>query len=163
MPHSLAFSCGDYVVYPTHGVGRVKAVENQEISGGSVQVFVIEFERNRMTLRVPVSKACAAGLRHLATGTDIDAAFKVFQKKLKVKKTVWARRAQEYELKINSGSLSSMAEVLRELYRQESEQSYSERQIYHAALTRMCFEISLVQSCDEQSVAKDIESRLQAA
>lgn len=162
MAFSLSFSCGDYVVYPTHGVGRVKAIEEQEIAGCHLKVFVIEFEKNRMTLRVPVMKAQVAGLRPLATKDDIDAAFKILHKKLKVKKTVWARRAQEYDLKINSGCLSSIAEVLRELYRHEAEQSYSERQVYHAALSRMCFEIALVQSCEETIVAQEIESRLNA-
>jgi CarD family transcriptional regulator len=159
---SLPFSCGDYVVYPNHGVGRVKAIEEQAISGCQLHVFVIEFEKNRMTLRVPVTKAKTAGLRPLATAEDIQVAFEVLRKKLRVKKSVWARRAQEYELKINSGCLKSIAEVLRELHRHETEQSYSERQVYHAALSRMCFEISLVHQCDESLVAQEIELRLKA-
>jgi CarD family transcriptional regulator len=156
----LNFSCGDYVVYPNHGLGVVKAIEEQEISGCHLRVFVIEFQKNRMTVRVPVMKAASSGMRPLATTEEIQKAFDILKKKLKAKKTVWARRAQEYELKINSGHLISIAEVLRELYRQETDQSYSERQVYHTALTRMCSEIALVKACDENSVAQEIESYL---
>mgnify|MGYP001227235587 CR=1 FL=1 len=163
MTQTLKFAAGDYVVYPAQGVGRIITIENQEVSGFHIQVFVIEFEKNRMTVRVPVSKAVSTGLRHLASSSDIDTAFKVFKKRMRVKKNVWARRLQEYELKINSGCLSSIAEVLRELYKDDIEQSYSERQVYHLALSRMCLEVSLVQKANEDTVIKDIEARLQAA
>lgn len=163
MTHSLEFTRGDYVVYPTHGVGRIKSIEDQEVAGHHLQVFVIEFEKSRMTVRVPVTKARMAGLRSLATPSEIESAFQIFQKRFKVKKLVWARRLQEYELKINSGSLRLLAEVLRELYKNDIEQSYSERQVYHSALTRMCLEIALVHQSNEEVVAKEIESLLQAA
>lgn len=163
MSHSPKISSGDYVVYPSQGVGRVRSIECQEVAGCQLNVFVIEFDKNRMVLRLPVEKAKGSGLRPLASAEDIDEAYNAFATKHRVKKAVWSRRAQEYELKINSGSLKSMAEVLRELYKDELEQSYSERQLYHLALERMCLEISLVKNASEEEVVQEIEGRLRSA
>ncbi len=159
------FSDGDLVVYPAHGVGKLLAIETQHVAGYELKVFVIAFEKNRMTLRLPMAKAREAGLRALSTRDDIEIAYKTLKKKFSVKKTIWARRAQEYEMKISSGSLTSIAEVLRELYRKEDqqEQSYSERQIYQSAMQRLAAEVSAVAQCDETEVVKTVEEILQAA
>lgn len=159
------FSDGDLVVYPAHGVGKLVAIETQHVAGCELKVFVIAFEKNRMTLRLPMAKAREAGLRALSSDIDIEDAYKTLKKKFSVKKTIWARRAQEYELKISSGSLTAIAEVLRELYRKEDqpEQSYSERQIYQSAMQRLAAEVSAVSRCDETEVVKTVEDILSAA
>src|SRR5271154_1521576 len=140
MSEKLAYGTGDFVVYPTHGVGKINSVETQEIAGQTLSVFVIHFEKDRMTLRVPVGKAKGSGLRRLSTRKEMDAALAKLKGRSKARRTMWSRRAQEYEAKINSGDPASIAEVVRDLYRNvgQPEQSYSERQIYQAALDRLC-------------------------
>jgi CarD family transcriptional regulator len=155
---SVAFAEGDYVVYPTHGVGRVVSIENQEIGGMKLQLFVITFDRDRMTLRVPVAKATKSGLRKLSSRTVMDSALSTLKGRAKVKRTMWSRRAQEYEAKINSGDLVSIAEVTRDLFRPEDqpEQSYSERQIFEAASSRLARELAAMEKTDEPTALAKI-------
>ena len=159
---ALAFDVGDYVVYPKHGVGRVVELQNEEIAGMKLQLYVLRFEKERMTLRVPVNKVESIGMRKLSSDKTLREALDTLEGKPKVKRTMWSRRAQEYEAKINSGDIVAIAEVVRDLYRSESqpEQSYSERQLYEAALDRLSREIAVVQHSTETEAVKEIESQL---
>ncbi len=161
----LEFSKGDYVVYPTHGVGRVTGIEDQEIAGEALKLFVIHFEKERMTLRVPVTKVEVAGLRRLSNRKVIDAALKTLTGRSRAKRTMWSRRAQEYEAKINSGNPVLIAEVVRDLHRgaDQPDQSYSERQMYQAALERLSRELAAVESIDTEQATEKIERLLEAA
>ncbi len=159
------FGTGDYVVYPTHGVGRVMGIENQEISGHSLKLIIIKFEKDRMTLRVPVGKAEASGLRKLSSRKMMDTALTTLKGRSRIKRTMWSRRAQEYEAKINSGDPVSIAEVVRDLHRgaDQPDQSYSERQMYQAALDRLARELAAVEKIDEVAAATKLEELLTAA
>jgi CarD family transcriptional regulator len=161
----VSFRAGDHVVYPTHGVGKVLGIESQEISGHSLQVITVHFEKDRMTLRVPVSKARNSGLRRLSSRKVMDTALQTLKGRSRVKRTMWSRRAQEYEAKINSGDPVSIAEVVRDLHRNadQPDQSYSERQIYQAALDRLVRELAAVEDIDEQSATQRLEQLLKAA
>jgi CarD family transcriptional regulator, regulator of rRNA transcription len=161
----VSFRAGDHVVYPTHGVGKVLGIESQEISGHSLQVITVHFEKDRMTLRVPVSKARNSGLRRLSSRKIMDTALQTLKGRSRVKRTMWSRRAQEYEAKINSGDPVSIAEVVRDLHRNadQPDQSYSERQIYQAALDRLVRELAAVEDIDEQSATQRLEQLLKAA
>ncbi|MBF0355112.1 MAG: CarD family transcriptional regulator [Alphaproteobacteria bacterium] len=165
MASNNLFNTGDYVVYPTHGVGRVMALEVQEIAGIKLQLYVISFEKDRMTLRVPVAKALKSGLRKLSTRKIMESALTTLRGRARVKRTMWSRRAQEYEAKINSGDPVSIAEVVRDLHRSASQpdQSYSERQIYEAALDRLAAELAAVERIDSKAATKRLESLLEAA
>src|SRR5881392_3259643 len=156
------FSVGDHVVYPAHGVGQVQGIETQEVAGLKLEVYVITFDHEKMTLRVPTAKARASGLRALAETGVVSKALTTLKGRARVKRTMWSRRAQEYEAKINSGDIVAIAEVVRDLYRSESqpEQSYSERQLYEAALDRLSREIAVVQHSTETEAIKEIESQL---
>ena len=145
------FTTGDLVVYPTHGVGKIVAIETQEISGHTLNVFVVHFDKDRMTLRVPLAKAKVSGLRRLSSHKEMDAALAKLRGRSRAKRTMWSRRAQEYQAKIASGDPGSIAEVVRDLYRNtgQPEQSYSERQIYQAALDRLVREFAAVERIDE--------------
>ncbi len=158
----IVFSSGDFVVYPTHGVGQVIDVEQQKIGGEEIELFVVRFERDRMILRVPVNKVVNSGLRKLSTRKVIDQAITTLQGRAKVKRTMWSRRAQEYEAKINSGDPISIAEVVRDLYRGDSqpEQSYSERQIYEQALERLVNEMAAVEKIRPETAAAKLEKLL---
>ena len=153
------FIPGDFVVYPSHGVGKIIGTENREIEGIKLELLVIRFEQDRMTLRVPLDKAKVSGLRTLSSKAQMDEAITTLKGKAKVKKLMWSRRAQEYESKINSGSLVSLAEVVRDLYKKEDqgEQSYSERQMYQAALERLAGEFAAVQNVDKSDAATKLE------
>ena len=144
------YKVGNWVVYPTHGVGKVMGVENQEIAGTKLRLIVISFEKDRMTLRVPVDKASDSGLRKLSSPEEMKGALKTLKGRSRVRRTMWSRRAQEYEAKINSGDPVSIAEVVRDLHRKEDQpdQSYSERQIYQAALDRLARELAAVEDID---------------
>ncbi|MGH6941007.1 CarD family transcriptional regulator [Hypericibacter sp.] len=161
----VTFRAGDHVVYPTHGVGKVLGIDSQEISGHSLQVITVHFEKDRMTLRVPVSKARNSGLRRLSSRKVMDTALQTLKGRSRVKRTMWSRRAQEYEAKINSGDPVSIAEVVRDLHRNadQPDQSYSERQIYQAALDRLVRELAAVEDIDEQSATQRLEQLLKAA
>lgn len=160
----LEFSVGEYVVYPKHGVGRVIAVEKKEVSGLSLELYEVRFEKERMTLRVPINKAIGSGMRTLSNQATLDQAFTTLKGKARVKRTMWSRRAQEYEAKINSGDLISIAEVVRDLHRgsDQPEQSYSERQIYESALSRLARELAAVEDIDEDAAIGRLEEVLVA-
>lgn len=159
------YSAGDFVVYPTHGVGKVLGVEKQEISGITLDLIIIRFDKDRMTLRVPVEKAEMSGLRKLSTKKVMDAALQTLKGRSRVKRTMWSRRAQEYEAKINSGDPVSIAEVVRDLHRSadQPDQSYSERQMYQAALDRLAREVAAMERIDEEAAAEKLEELLRAA
>jgi CarD family transcriptional regulator, regulator of rRNA transcription len=148
---SLDFRPNEFVVYPSHGVGKVVSVENEEIAGFKMEMFVIAFEKDKMTLRVPTDKAIAVGMRGLSSPEIVDRAMITLKGRARVKRAMWSRRAQEYEQKINSGDLISIAEVVRDLHRndEQREQSYSERQLYEAALERLTREVAAVDGVDE--------------
>jgi CarD family transcriptional regulator len=152
------FDVGDYVVYPKHGVGRVIELLNQEIAGMSLELYVLRFEKERMTLRVPVGKVESVGMRKLSSDKTLKEALDILKTKPKVKRTMWSRRAQEYEAKINSGDLVSIAEVTRDLFRPDDqpEQSYSERQIFEAASSRLAREIAAMEEIDEKAAQAKI-------
>ncbi len=158
----LEFAEGDFVVYPTHGVGKVTGVETREIAGQELTLFVIQFEKERMTLRVPISKAKDSGLRKLSNRKVIDTALKTLKGRVRVKRTMWSRRAQEYEAKINSGDPVQIAEVVRDLHRgdDQPDQSYSERQMYQAALERLARELGAVDGVDQEAATEIIEKLL---
>lgn len=156
------FSPNEHVVYPAHGVGQIVSIEKQEVAGFELEMFVISFEKDKMTLRVPTNKATEVGMRSLSSPDIVAHAKKTLKGKAKVKKAMWSRRAQEYEQKINSGDLIAIAEVVRDLHRgdDQREQSYSERQLYEAALERLTREIAAVAGDDEHSAAKEIDDLL---
>ena len=158
------FRPNDFVVYPAHGVGQIVSIEEQEIAGIDLELFVISFEKDKMTLRVPTHKATAIGMRGLSSPDVISQAMKTLKGKAKVKRAMWSRRAQEYEQKINSGDLIAIAEVVRDLHRTDDqrEQSYSERQLYEAALERLTREVAAVSGGDEVLAAKQVDEGLTA-
>ena len=153
-----SFEEGDFVVYPTHGVGRILGTEEREVAGMTLEMLVVRFEHDRMTLRVPMEKARGLGLRTLSSKKQMEQAITTLQGKAKVRRTMWSRRAQEYEQKINSGDLIAIAEVVRDLHRTDDqrEQSYSERQLYEAALERLTREVAAVANGDEVGAATQI-------
>jgi len=156
------FKTNEFVVYPAHGVGQVLAIEEQEIAGAKLELFVINFIKDKMTLRVPTAKVANVGMRKLSDPALVKKALETLKGRARVKRTMWSRRAQEYEAKINSGDIVAIAEVVRDLYRSDSqpEQSYSERQLYEAALDRLSREIAVVQHSTETEAVKEIESQL---
>ncbi len=156
------FKTNEFVVYPAHGVGQILAIEEQEIAGARLELFVINFIKDKMTLRVPTAKVANVGMRKLSDPVLVRKALETLKGRARVKRTMWSRRAQEYEAKINSGDIVAIAEVVRDLYRSESqpEQSYSERQLYEAALDRLSREIAVVQHVTETEAIKEIESQL---
>jgi CarD family transcriptional regulator len=161
-PRKYDFKGGDFVVYPTHGVGRIQRVDEQEVAGSRLELFVIAFEKDKMILRVPTLKAKAVGMRKLSSPDVVATALNTLKGRARIKRTMWSRRAQEYEAKINSGDLVSIAEVVRDLHRAtgQPEQSYSERQLYEAALARMAREVAAIEKIDEPSAVKRVEGAL---
>ncbi len=159
------FAAGDHVVYPTHGVGKVERIAIEEIAGHNLELIHITFEENRMTLRVPVAKARSAGLRKLATRKLFDEALAVLKGRPRIKRTMWSRRAQEYEAKINSGDPLAVAEVVRDLRRNagQPEQSFSERQIFEAALDRLAAELAVLDKTDKTAALTKLLDFLKAA
>jgi CarD family transcriptional regulator len=156
------FKTNEFVVYPAHGVGQILAIEEQEIAGAKLELFVINFMKDKMTLRVPTAKVANVGMRKLSEPVLVKKALETLKGRARVKRTMWSRRAREYEAKINSGDIVAIAEVVRDLYRSESqpEQSYSERQLYEAALDRLSREIAVVQHVTETEAVKEIEAQL---
>jgi len=161
-PEKLDFAAGDFVVYPAHGVGFVEGVETQTIAGMEITLYTISFEKDRMRLKLPVSKVKASGLRKLSSKDRLKDALATLQGRSQTRRLMWSRRAQEYEAKINSGDPVSIAEVLRDLKRadDQSEQSYSERQIYQAALERLAREVAAIEKIDEKKAAEKLEAVL---
>jgi CarD family transcriptional regulator len=162
LTHRQGFKTNEFVVYPAHGVGQILAIEEQEIAGAKLELFVINFIKDKMTLRVPTAKVANVGMRKLSEPALVKRALETLKGRARVKRTMWSRRAQEYEAKINSGDIVAIAEVVRDLYRSESqpEQSYSERQLYEAALDRLSREIAVVQHVTETEAIKEIEGQL---
>jgi CarD family transcriptional regulator len=156
------FRPNEYVVYPAHGVGQIVSIEEQQVAGISLELFVISFEKDKMTLRVPTNKAVQIGMRSLSSPDVILKAMTTLKGKAKVKRAMWSRRAQEYEQKINSGDLIAIAEVVRDLHRSDDqrEQSYSERQLYEAALERLTREVAAVDNGDEVAATKRVDEVL---
>jgi len=165
MAKVLAFATGEYVVYPTHGVGRVVGIEKQEISGMNLEVIIISFDKEKMTLRVPVAKTEVAGMRRLSTRKTMESAMTTLRGRARVKRTMWSRRAQEYETKINSGNPVSIAEVVRDLHRNvgQPDRSYSERQLYEAAFERLIREVAAVEHIETDAAALRLEKVLTPA
>lgn len=159
----LDFRANDFVVYPAHGVGKIVDVEEQEVAGTKLELFVVDFEKEKMTLRVPTAKAKSVGMRRLSSPDIVESALKTLRGRARIKRTMWSRRAQEYEAKINSGDLQSIAEVVRDLHRAggQPEQSYSERQLYEAALDRMAREVAAVEKIDEDAAIRRVETALE--
>ena len=156
------FKTGEFIVYPAHGVGQIVSIEEQVVAGFKLELFVIEFQKDKMRLKVPVAKAATIGMRKLSESDYLERALKVVQGRARVKRTMWSRRAQEYDAKINSGDLIAIAEVVRDLYRADNqpEQSYSERQLYEAALDRMAREIAAVNRLSDTEAVRVIETNL---
>ena len=161
----VAFRTGEFVVYPTHGVGKVTGIETHEVSGTPLKVFVINFDKEKMTLRVPVAKVQVAGLRPLSNRKIMENALTALKRRTRVKRTMWSRRAQEYDAKINSGDPVSIAEVVRDLHRRgdQPDQSYSERQMYQAAFERLVRELAAVEKIAEDAAVKRLERVLHTA
>ncbi|ASV85175.1 MULTISPECIES: CarD family transcriptional regulator [Ochrobactrum] len=161
-PARQGFKTGESIVYPAHGVGQIVAIEEQEVAGHKLELFVIDFEKDKMRLKVPVAKAVTIGMRKLSETDYVERALKVVQGRARVKRTMWSRRAQEYDAKINSGDLIMISEVVRDLHRAENqpEQSYSERQLYEAALDRMAREIAAVNKLSDTEAVRLIEANL---
>ncbi len=161
-PKKLSFKINDLVVYPAHGVGRVTQIEEQEIAGAKLELYIVDFEKEKLRLKVPTGRAEQKGMRRLSDKSQIEQALKVLKGRARVKRTMWSRRAQEYDAKINSGDLISVAEVVRDLYRSERqpEQSYSERQLFEQALERMAREIAAVRKIDDDQSIKELEDYL---
>ena len=154
----IAFNSGEFVVYPAHGVGKVADISTQKIGGAELELIVVNFDKDKITLRVPLSKAESVGLRKISETPVMDEALGVLKGKAKVRKIMWSRRAQEYENKINSGSPVAIAKVVRDLYRREnlSEQSYSERQIYEQALDRLANEYAICNNISAGDATKKL-------
>lgn len=155
---SLTFDAGEYVVYPTHGVGKVSDITKQTIAGSELELLVVNFDKDKMTLRIPTSKIQHVGLRKISDEKTMNEAYATLKGKAKIRKIMWSRRAQEYENKINSGNPVAIAEVIRDLYRNENvaEQSYSERQIYEQALNRLASEVSVCNHCSLEEANKKL-------
>ena len=158
------FKTNEFIVYPAHGVGQIVAIEEQEVAGCKLELFVINFVKDKMTLRVPTAKIAAVGMRKLAEPPIVKRALETLKGRARIKRTMWSRRAQEYEAKINSGNIVAIAEVVRDLYRNvgQPEQSYSERQIYQAALDRLVREFAAVERIDETTATQRVEELLTA-
>ena len=163
-PEASKFEIDQHIVYPTHGVGRITAVETQEVAGMSLEVYVVSFEQDKLILRVPTARASSSGMRPLATTKVVSDALKTLGGRARIKRTMWSRRAQEYEAKINSGDLISIAEVVRDLHRAEDQpdQSYSERQLYESALDRMARELAAVETSHTPKPVERVSSSLAA-
>lgn len=161
----LEFRQNEFVVYPAHGVGKIERIEEREVAGSKLELFVVSFDKDKMTLRVPTAKAKQVGLRRLSSPDVVKNALRTLKGRARIKRTMWSRRAQEYEAKINSGDLISIAEVIRDLHRAagQPEQSYSERQLYEAALDRLARELAAVEKIDEAAALKQVETALSKA
>jgi CarD family transcriptional regulator len=161
-PKKPSFKIGELVVYPAHGVGKISNIEEQEIAGIKLELYIVDFEKEKLRLKVPTNRAEQKGMRVLADRSMIEAAMKVIRGRARIKRTMWSRRAQEYDAKINSGDMISVAEVIRDLYRSERqpEQSYSERQLFEQALARFARELAAVRKVDEDQCVKELEDYL---
>lgn len=159
------FKPNQYIVYPAHGVGKVTSLEKETIAGFDIEVYVVAFEQEKMILRVPTNKASLSGMRSLSNENVLKDAFTTLKGRARIKRTMWSRRAQEYEGKINSGELVLISEVVRDLHRTDTqpEQSYSERQLYERALDRMVREVAAIKKIDRDAAIESILETLNAA
>jgi len=159
---NVSFKPNDYVVYPTHGVGKVVSIEKNEIAGHAVELVVVSFEHEKMTLRVPTFKIKSSGMRHLANTDRLDEVLTILKGRARIKRTMWSRRAQEYEGKINSGDLIALAEVIRDLHKgtDNADQSYSERQLYEMAYERLLREIAVAHDIDKNAAHERMQEYL---
>lgn len=153
------FKIGQRIVYPAHGVGEILSIENHTIAGSEIKVYVILFKQDKMTLKVPVNRAAIVGLRAVASKKDLDVIYSTLQGKAKQGNRMWSRRAQEYESKINSGNIVSVAEVLRDLHKNvDNDRSYSERTLYEAALNRLAGELAILENINpSEAISKLVE------
>ena len=161
-----SFKVGDRVVYPSYGVGEIVGLEQQELLGRNLELFfAILFDSKKMLLRVPASKIPQTGMRPLSSPDVMDKAMVVVRGRPRIKRAMWARRAQEYETKINSGNLIFIAEVVRDLHKSgdQSGQSYSERQLYELALERMASEFAVATNTPQKEVTSKIEAEIRGA
>jgi CarD family transcriptional regulator len=161
----IKFNKGDYVVYPSYGPGKILGIKKEIINGKRIQVLIISINE-RVILRIPVEKITDLGVRKLSTANRLKDAMLVLKAKAKKKrKTMWSRRAQEYEAKILSGNLVSIAEVLKELYKKDSfeDSSFSEKQIYASALDRLSRELAAMKKLDKEAATKELENILKSA
>jgi CarD family transcriptional regulator len=158
----LGFRTGEYIVYPSHGVGMITSIDEQEVAGLKLELFVISFEQDKLTLRVPTAKIKSVGMRKLSEEPVVKKSLDTVTGRARVKRTMWSRRAQEYEAKINSGDLIAISEVVRDLYRSDDqpEQSYSERQLFEQAMDRMSREIGAVNRLTLTETVQLIEKNL---
>lgn len=163
-PAKLLYKVGDYVVYPSHGVGQITGVEDHEIGEISLKVYVVLFDKEKMTLRVPIGKTLSSGMRRLSSQAKMDTAVNTLRGKARQRRVMWSRRAQEYEAKLNSGDPVGIAEVIRDLHRNagQPDQSYSERQMYEAALERLAREYAAVENTDSETATGRLEEVLRA-
>ncbi len=161
-PKKPSFKVGELIVYPAHGVGKITSIEEQEIAGAKLELYIVDFEKEKLRLKVPTNRAEQKGMRHLADRTVIEQAMKVIRGRARIKRVMWSRRAQEYDAKINSGDMIAVAEVIRDLYRSERqpEQSYSERQLFEQALARFARELAAVRKVDDDQCIRELEEFL---
>jgi len=152
------FKAGQFIVYPAHGVGKVTGVEQDVIAGFDIETYVVHFEQDKMTLRVPTAKAATSGMRALSNELILKDSFTTLKGRARIKRTMWSRRAQEYEAKINSGDLILVSEVVRDLHRTDAqpEQSYSERQLYERAIDRMVREVAAIKKVDRGAALEEV-------
>ena len=163
MSSEILFNQGDYVVYPSHGVGVIEAIEVQTVADMELKLIVIAFNDDQMKLRLPIAKAKSSGLRLLSSLDAMEKALQALSVKTKTKKAMWSKRAQEYDMKINSGDPLSICEVIRDLYKPATEaaQSYSERQMFESAVTRLCRELAIIENIEERIAQVKVAGLLQ--
>ena len=155
----LQYSVGDFIVYPSHGVGEITAIQTFEIAEEKLEMYNVIFDKEKMTLKIPTIKAKEIGIRKVSSRNEMKKTLEILKSKAKIRRTMWSRRAQEYETKINSGILTELTEVVRDLFRNSNqpEQSYSERQLYESARDRLAREVAVVEKTDDIKAVEKIE------
>ena len=155
----LQYSVGDFIVYPSHGVGEITAIQTFEIAEEKLEMYNVIFDKEKMTLKIPTIKAKEIGIRKVSSRNEMKKTLEILKSKAKIRRTMWSRRAQEYEAKINSGILTELTEVVRDLFRNSNqpEQSYSERQLYESARDRLAREVAVVEKTDDIKAVEKIE------
>ena len=155
----LQYSVGDFIVYPSHGVGEITDIQTFEIAEEKLEMYNVIFDKEKMTLKIPTIKAKEIGIRKVSSRNEMKKTLEILKSKAKIRRTMWSRRAQEYEAKINSGILTELTEVVRDLFRNSNqpEQSYSERQLYESARDRLAREVAVVEKTDDDKAVDKIE------
>ena len=161
----LQYSVGDFIVYPSHGVGEITDIQTFEIAEEKLEMYNVIFDKEKMTLKIPTIKAKEIGIRKVSSRNEMKKTLEILKSKAKIRRTMWSRRAQEYEAKINSGILTELTEVVRDLFRNSNqpEQSYSERQLYESARDRLAREVAVVEKTNDDNAVEKIESILNDA